>query len=144
MAFGFSPSAGSKISISVNATFVEIKGAEGIPEYGAEKGVYETTTISDAAKSFGSDLPDNGELSLQGIWDSTDPGQVALMAAALDPAAVSSFKVDWAKKSGGTTAASDTFSGLVLSFRKSAAKGGPQKFTSKVKLSGAVSSTAAV
>lgn len=143
MAFGFSPSAGSKISIKVNANFVEIKGAEGIPEYGAEKGVYETTSIADAAKTFGADLPDNGDMAIAGIWDSTDPGQVALAAAANDPAAVSDFKVEWAKKSSASTAASDLFSGLVLSFRKSAAKGGPQKFSSKIKLSGVVSSTAA-
>lgn len=143
MAFGYSPSAGCKISIKVNANFVEIKGCEAVPEYGGEKAVYETTAIADAAKTFGDDLPDNGEMPLGGIWDSTDPGQAALDAASRVAGVVSDFQVEWSKKGSAATAAKDLFSGLVLSFRKSAAKGGPQKFSSKVKLSGSVSSTAA-
>lgn len=34
--YKFSPSQGSKINVKINANFVEIKGAEGIPEYGPE------------------------------------------------------------------------------------------------------------
>ncbi len=138
MPFGFSPSAGSKVEIQINASFVEIKGAEGIPEFGAEKGTYEVTTISDTAKTFGADLADYGEVTLNGIWDSTDPGQVYLLAASAVAAQTDTLKATFAKKTGMTNAATGTFSGLVLSFRVSAAKGGPQKFTSKVKLTGAV------
>lgn len=142
MSFQFSPSAGSKISVSISSTMTEIKGAEAIPEFGAEKGVYEITTISDTAKSFGADLPDYGEITLTGIWDSTDPGQVYMLASAANAAAVEAFQADFTKKATATTAAKGVFSGLVLSFRVSATKGGPQKFTSKVKLTGAVTWTA--
>jgi hypothetical protein len=144
MPFAFSPSAGSKIEVTINATFVEIKGAEGIPEFGAEKGTYETTTISDTAKSFGADLADYGEVTLTGIWDSTDAGQAYLLAAAAVASQTDTFKATFTKKSGATNAATGSFSGLVLSFKVAAAKGAPQKFTSKVKLTGAVTWVAQV
>lgn len=142
MAFGYSPSATSKISVKISSSYTEIKGAEAIPEYGAEKATYDTTSIADAAKTFGDDLPDYGELTLTGIWDSMDAGQAHLAASATTAGVVDDFQVDWAKKGSATTAAKDVFNGIVLSFKKSGAKGGPQKFTSRIKLTGAVTATA--
>ena len=142
--YKYSPSAGSKISVSINAAMTEIKGAEAIPEFGAEKGTYEVTAISDVAKFFGDDLPDYGEVTLTGTLDTTDPGQARLNASSAVAGVVDSFSVQFAKPPGGTTGALGTFSGLVLSYKPSAAKGAAQKFTSKVKLTGAVNWTAAI
>jgi hypothetical protein len=144
MAFDFSPSAGSKISVTIASTPTLIHGAEAIPEFGPEKGVFETTAIDDTAKKFGGDVPDPGDLTLTGIWDSTDPGQVYMLTSSQTPGATEIFTVDFQKKAGATTAAKAVFSALVLSFKTSATKGGGQKFTSKIKLTGPVVYTAQV
>ncbi|MCE5256870.1 MAG: hypothetical protein LLF89_08515 [Spirochaetaceae bacterium] len=143
MSFAFSPSAGSKLYVQINSNYTEISGAEGIPEFGAEKGTYDITSIGDSAKSFATDMPDYGEVTITGIWDSTDAAHAHLLTSAASSASTDVFKAEFAKKAGGSAAASAIFSGLVLSFRVSAAKGSPQKFTSKIKLTGAVNWTAA-
>ena len=142
--YKFSPSAGSKLAIQINSNYVVIAGCEGIPEFGAEKGTYEVTAINDVAKSFGDDLPDYGELSLTGSADTTDPGQAHLIASSSSAGVVDLFQATFAKPASGTSGAVGLFSGLVLSYKLSAAKGKEQTFTSKVKLTGAVNWTPAV
>src|ERR1035437_2532444 len=141
--FLFSPSAGTTLAVTIANSVTTISGCEAIPEFGAEKGTSDTTAINDAAKSFGADLPDYGEITLSGIWDSTDTAQAHLMTSAASAQTVDVFTATFAKKSGGTNAAVAVFNGLVLSFRVSATKNNAQKFQSKIKLTGAVSFTAA-
>lgn len=142
--YKYSPSAGSSTAIQINANYVVIAGCEGVPEFGAEKATYEVTAISDVAKFFGDDLPDFGEITLTGAADTTDPGQARLLASAAAAGVTDLFTSQFAKPAGGTTGAKGMFSGLVLSYKLSAVKGGAQKFSSKVKLTGVVNWTPAV
>jgi hypothetical protein len=141
--YKYSPSAGSKIEIQINANYVPIAGCEAIPEFGAEKGTYEVTAINDVAKYFGDDLPDYGEITLTGTADTTDPGQARLMSSSGTAGVVDSLRATFAKPPSGTAGAIGTFSGLVLSYKLAATKGKAQTFQSKVKLTGAVNWTAA-
>jgi hypothetical protein len=142
--YKYSPSAGSKIEIQVNSNYVPIAGCEAIPEFGAEKGTYEVTAISDAAKFFGDDLPDYGEITLTGTVDTTDPGQARLLSSAGTAGVTDTLRATFAKAPGGTSGAIGTFSALVLSYKVAATKGKAQTFVSKVKLTGAVNWTVAV
>jgi hypothetical protein len=137
-AFQYSPSAGSKISVSISSTMTVIKGASGIPAFGPNSATYDTTSIDDSAKSYGKDVPDPGKFKLTGIWDSTDPGQAYLYTAAGTPNQVDSFEVDFQKKQNATTAAKATFSAVILSFQFSAEKGKPQSYECEVQISGAI------
>src|ERR1700730_13229011 len=110
LAYGASPSSGSSIKVSITSVMTIIKGAEGIPPFGAMKATYDTTTIVDIAKTFQDDVPDNGEITLTGPWDSTDPGQAHLEASANVLGVVDAFEVDFVLKPGAATAAKATFS----------------------------------
>ena len=127
----FTPTAAAGSSISINA--VVINGAEGIPEFGGERAWIESVPINATAKQFTADIPDFGEFMLAGERQKTDSGQNALLAASQAiPGVAQPFVVTY---STGETA---TFLGTVGSFKVSANKGQNVRFSSKVKVSGAV------
>jgi len=140
--FGTSPSAGSQIKVSISSTMTIINGCEGIPAFGGVKGNYETTPIDATAKTFADDVPDPGEITLTGTWDSLDPGQAHLLASSQAIGTVDAFEVDFTKKPGASTAAKATFNAYVLGFQVATAKNKAQMFTAKIKLTGPVTVTA--
>lgn len=137
MSFTKTPAGGSYIQIMVGTVYTNIPGVEGIPEFGPEKQEYENTAISDTARTYGTDLPDPGELVLQGSVDLRDATHLQMANHAANVLSSDSFKVVYA------SGALATFTGKVMSFRISAQRGQDEKFNSRTKLSGAVTFTAA-
>lgn len=137
MSFTKTPAGGSRIQLQVGTVFTNIPGVEGIPGFGPDKQEYENTSISDAGRTYGTDLPDPGELQLSGSVDLRDSTHLQLSQNAANVLSSDNFKVIWA------SGAQATFAGKVMSFRISAQRGQDEKFECRVKLSGVVTFTAA-
>lgn len=136
MAFTPTAAAGSKIEVNTGSTFVVIEGVEGISEFGADRAWIESVPINATAKYFVADIPDYGEVTLAGERQKSDTGQSFLQATAANTtAAAVPFKVTY------STNDIANFTATVGSFKVSGAKGGTVRFSSKIKLSGAVSWT---
>lgn len=128
--------AGSVLAVKINANYVNIPGVEGIPEFGGESAEYENTAINETAKTFNVDIPDNGTMAIGGSWDSKDATHSHLLASQAS-ATTDDFQVTF------NSGAVATFSALVKSFKVSAAKGGDEKFSASLRISGTVNITAA-
>lgn len=136
MSFTKTPAAGSYLQININGSLTNIPGLEGLPEFGPEKQEYENTAIDDAAKTFGVDLPDPGEMTLVGSVDLRNAAHNYMATQGAGTAATTEgFKAVY--KSGATA----TFGAKILSFRIGAVRGQDEKFSCRVKLSGAVTYT---
>lgn len=131
----FTPTAAAGSTIAINGVVIE--GVEGIPEFGGERAWIESVPINATAKQFVADIPDFGEITLSGERQKTDSGQNALRTAS---AAVPGVAIPFVVTMSGSGDVG-SFNGIVGSFRVSAGKGQTQRFSSKVKLSGAVSWT---
>jgi hypothetical protein len=129
------PAAGGKLGININGAYVNIPGLEGIPEFGPEKSYYENTAIDDVAKTFNADLPDPGEFTLTGSWDSNNVAHQHMQAQSINASASDEMTAFF--KSG----AKAKVTGMIGSFRVSGQKGQDEKFSCKVRLSGAVNFT---
>lgn len=129
--------AGSKLQVLINATYVDIPGLEGIPEFGPEKAEYDNTAIDDLSKTFGDDIPDNGDLTIMGSWDSKNAAHAYLLSRANTASTTDSFKTLF--HSGATA----LFSGKCMRFRTSANKGQDEKFSTRIRLVSVVNYTAA-
>lgn len=133
MSYTKTPAARSYLQFLIGTVYTNVPGVEGIPEFGPEKKEYENTAISDSTKTYGQDLPDPGDLVITGSWDSQDATHAGLLASAANVSAVADgFKVVYHSN------ATATFSAFVMSFRTSAQKGADEKFSTRLKLSGAV------
>lgn len=131
------PAAGAVLQVNISSAWMTIPGLEGIPEFGPEKTYYENTAIDDTAKTFGADLPDPGELTITGSWDSKNTAHAYLESQARNTSASDAFQVVF------HSGAKSTFTGLIGAFRTSAQKGQDEKFSAKIRLSGAVNYVAA-
>lgn len=131
------PAHGTKMAVKINGNYVNIPGLEGVPEFGPQAAEYENTAIDDEAKTFGKDLPDPGDMTITGSWDSKDTSHDYLMDCATNGHENDDFQVTY--KSG----AKAQFLANIMSFRTSAQKGKDEAFSSKLKLTGSVNYTAA-
>lgn len=131
------PAAGSYMQIKINGNFVTIPGVESIPPFGPKKSFYENTAIDDAAKTYNADLPDPGEFTITGSWDSKDAAHAHMLASAADVDATDEIKTVW------NSGATSQVNVLILSFVTSGQRGQDEKFECNMKLSGTVNYTAA-
>ncbi len=137
MSYTKTPAAQSYIQLMIGTTLTNIPGVKGIPEFGPEKVVYENTSISDTARTYGTDLPDPGEIPLVLAVDLRDSTHLQMSNNAANISSTDQFKVVYHS---GTNV---TFNAKVLSFRMSAEPGGDEMATVRLKLTGAISVTAA-
>lgn len=103
------------------------------------KAEVDITDFASTASEFLLGLPDNGEISLSGIYNYADAGQLVLLGDALDPdAAARAFTIEFTNQ-----AMKFTFNAYVRSFAPNA--GGPNEaytFDATLRLTGAVTAAA--
>lgn len=80
------PNIGSQITISIGTqgaspTYTVINGITKATPPQQKFGTYDKTALTTGFKKAGKTIPDYGELSIEGYYESADPGQAALAAA---------------------------------------------------------------
>lgn len=101
---------------------------------GLTKSEIDVTDFSSLATEFLMGIPDHGEMTVDGIWSYADAGQAVLLGDANDPAAVArSFVIEFTRQ-----AVKFTFNAWVKSFTPGAAVGDAYKFSSTLRVTGAV------
>lgn len=137
MSFTKTPAAGSYIAVKIGTVYTNIPGVEGIPEFGPEAAEYENTAINDTARTYNKDLPDPGDVTIGGSWDSKDTAHAYMLGCATNGHTNEDFKITF------KSTATAQFNGNIMRFRTSAAKGQDEKFSCRVKLTGPVTYVAA-
>lgn len=101
---------------------------------GLTKGEIDVTEFSSTAHEFLMDIPDHGEMSVDGWWNYADAGQLVLLGDANDPAAVPrTFVIEFVRQ-----LVKFTFSAWVKSFVPGVQVGDAYKFTATLKVTGVV------
>lgn len=101
---------------------------------GMAKSEIDVTDFSSTAQEFLMGIPDHGEMTVEGIWNYTDAGQLVLLGDANDPAAVArSFVIEFTKQ-----VVKFTFNAWVKSFVPGVQVGDAYKFTSTLRVTGVV------
>lgn len=101
---------------------------------GLTKTEIDVTDFSSLASEFLMGIPDHGEMSVEGIWSYADAGQAVLLGDANDPAAVPrTFEIEFVRQ-----AVQFTFSAWVKSFTPGVQVGDAYKFSSTLRITGAV------
>lgn len=101
---------------------------------GMEKGELDATEFASLAVESLMDIPDHGEIPLEGWWNYADAGQAVLLGDANDAAAVPrTFVIEFTRQ-----VVKFTFSAWVKSFRPGTAVRGVYTFSSTLRVSGAV------
>lgn len=101
---------------------------------GMEKGEIDVTEFSSTAAEFLMDIPDHGEMSVEGWWNYADAGQLVLLGDANDPAAVArTFVIEFTRQ-----VVKFTFSAWVKKFTPGSAVRGAYSFTATLRVTGAV------
>lgn len=128
-------SAGTKLNISDGASpesFHQVKQVREIDPPGGESSQVDVTNLDSTEKEYITGLSDGASLNVKGVWNKTDTnGQVA-MRAAWAAKASRNFQVDFPD---GVRA---SFRAAVLSFTLGASVDNAMEFTSKIKISGAI------
>lgn len=131
------PARGSYLQVNTGSSLVTIPGLESIPEFGPEKSFYDNTAIDDTARTFGVDLPDPGEMTITGSFDATNVAHNYIWQTANNASITTTTPFSATFKS----TAVYTFAAYILSCKVSGAGGADEKFTARLKLSGAPSRT---
>lgn len=101
---------------------------------GLEKGELDATDFASTAVESLMDIPDHGEIPIEGYWSYADAGQAVLLGDANDSAATArTFVIEFTRQ-----AVKFTFSAWVKSFRPGTVVRGVYTFSASLRVTGAV------